>query len=102
MRKKRNNQKMQRKTLDDLRIDCECQNTKYCPLEKLVVNVGDRMAEQHKLVEVFKYKQSSRLGREMNWNEAYNAWVDMGYAERFADVYHPDKDYRQLKTELNL
>ena len=88
------------KVMKEMREDCDCQNTKYCPLEVLLLSFGDRMLEQHKLVEKFKYELGVSLKREVDWNEAYKVWVEDGHAERFAKVYDDNKTFRQMYKEI--
>lgn len=88
------------RVLKEMREDCECQRGKYCPLEALLESMSDRVLEQHKLVEVFKYIKGERLGRDISWNKAYMLWVEEGYAKRFAEVYSDEKTFRQMKKEL--
>jgi hypothetical protein len=86
-----------RKALKDLRTECHCENEAYCPLEALLRTLDDRVVEQHKLVEFWKY---SILKEDISWDEAYRRWVNEGYAERFARAYINFKDYRALRNLL--
>ena len=89
------------RVLRELREDCDCQNCKYCPLEVLVKSMGDRLLEQHKLVEKFKEEESKRIREDIGWNSAYLIWSERGYAKRFADVYNEEKTFRQMYKEIN-
>jgi len=62
------------------------------PLENIVKSQGDRFLEQHKCVEKYKYELSSKLKKELSWDEAYFSWCEEGYAKRFAEVYDENKD----------
>jgi hypothetical protein len=86
---------MKKSTIKDLRSECACEHLEYCPLEALVKTASDRLAEQHKLVEYFKFTKHLKT-----WEDAYSLWISEKYAERFAEVYSPDKSYRQLRDEL--
>lgn len=87
--------------IKDMREDCECEKCNYCPLEE-IISVNQRMFEQHKLVEGLKYKLSEKLGREVDWNEAYIYWKDEKYAKRFAEIYREGMDYRYLRERVEL
>jgi aromatic ring hydroxylase len=89
------------RVLRELREDCDCQNCKYCPLEVLVKSMGDRLLEQHKMVEKFKFERGAKLKREIDWDEAYQMWITDGYAKKFAEVYNEEKTFRQLYKEIN-
>jgi hypothetical protein len=89
-----------KKVLSELREDCKCEKTDYCPLEELVRSMGDRLLEQHKCVEKFKMEESTRKGKDIGWQMAYELWVERGYAERFAKAYNFDKTFRQIYKEV--
>lgn len=86
-----------KKALKDLRSECACEREKYCPLEALLSSMSDRVLEQHKLVEYFVYTQ---IRQEISWDEAYNLWITQGHAKKFAEIYSPDKTYKQMREEM--
>ena len=88
------------KVLKDMRDECECEKIKYCPLEAMLLSQRDYILEQHKLVEYAKYVWSERDKREWTWAETYDAWVVLGYAGKYREVYSDDKTYRQMRKEL--
>jgi len=88
------------KAIEDLKKDCECERTKYCPLESMLSSMDDRIAEQHKLVEFAKYKWGQLENKDIGWHEAYMRWVDLGYAKHFAKIYSPEKSYTQMRKEM--
>ena len=83
------------KVLNELREDCECQRCKYCPLEVLVKSMGDRLLEQHKCVEIYKWNKGKE-GYKLDWNEAYSSWVEEGFAALFAKYYREDRNAKQI------
>lgn len=81
-----------KEVIEDMREGCECERAKYCPLEILIIanRDNDRLFEQHKCIEKFKYEENQKIkDREMSWDEAYQLWVERGYAKTFAEVYSP-------------
>jgi hypothetical protein len=88
-----------KRVVKELREDCECVGSKYCPLEILIKSMGERFLEQHKCVEKYKYELGVRLKKEIDWDEAYTSWVNSGYAKQFAKVYTDKKTFRELYKE---
>jgi hypothetical protein len=101
-----------REVLNEMREECECQG-KYCPLEFLVMLIltdprldAQRILEQHKCVEKFKYEESEKVRRDIGWEEAYKLWADRGYAARFDKIYkegmhHPKEIYDKVISPDN-
>jgi hypothetical protein len=91
-----------KKTIKQLREGCDCSNTKYCPLEILLLAQGDRLLLQHKLVEIYKFSESKIDNRDIGWDEAYKRWVNKGYAEIFSKVYEdtPELDIKEMYKKV--
>lgn len=83
-----------------MREECHCEQEKYCPLEMLLISMGERVLEQHKLVEFFRWKLGEQGSADLPWDEVYKRFIDAGYAARFAQIYSPDKTYKQMRKEL--
>jgi hypothetical protein len=88
-----------KKILEDICSD-ECDG-RYCILKEFIIHGGfaDRQLEQIKCVEKYKYEESKKEGKDIGWNEAFQRWVDKGYAKRYAQIYSEDKTFRQLYKE---
>lgn len=88
--------------LEDLREDCDCHNIKYCPLEVLLLtNKGnDRLFEQHKIVEIFKFEQSKLEGKDIGWEESYQRYVKIGMARLFAEIYKSGMKHREIYKKI--
>lgn len=88
-----------KKVVTDLREDCDCSKCDYCPLEAVILSmeteIFDRFLEQHKCVELYKWNQG-RVGKDLNWNDAYLSWAKEGYAELFAKHYDEDRSAKQI------
>ena len=88
-----------------MREGCKCEGIDYCPLEVFIKSNDPRLLEQHKCVEIFKWEESERAKRKIDWDEAYRLWKDRGYATRFAEVYkegmHPREIYNQVVPRDN-
>ena len=85
----------QSKVLKEMREDCECERTKYCPLEILLMSMGDRLLEQHKCVEIYRWNRGKE-GATLSWDDAYQEWCSRGYAKLFADYYNEDRTAKQV------
>jgi hypothetical protein len=91
------------RVVEDIRQDCDCEKSNYCPLEMLLGNnLTKRMLEQHKCVEKFKYILSYKNGSDIGWENAYQSWVDKGYAQRFSEIYSDDKKFRQIWKDMDI
>ena len=88
----------QKSVLKDLREECECENVKYCPLEAIIeaTQGSDRMYEQHKVVEKFKWEESKKEGYDIGWEESYKRYVKNGMAKLFAEVYKEGMKHREI------
>ncbi len=82
------NNRTHREVIEDI---CPCKG-KYCILKEIVLResrVDDRMLEQIKCIERFKYEESQRQRKDIGWNQANLLWTINGHAKRFAEVYEP-------------
>lgn len=79
----------------------ECKG-QYCFLQEYILQSGieDRIVEQIACIHKLKYIQSVVEKKDIGWNRAFELWVDMGYAERFAKVYDPNKTHQQIYREV--
>lgn len=91
-----------KEVIEDMRKDCDCENTKYCPLEVLIStnNNSERMFEQHKIVEKFKWEESKKEGHDIGWEESYKRYVSSGMAKLFADVYEDGMKHREIYKKM--
>ena len=81
-----NEAKTSRQVIDDICDDCQ----KYCTLREVLCIAGimnNRTFEQFKCIDIFKYEQSAKEGRDIGWEEAAQRWVGLGYAAKFSRVY---------------
>lgn len=75
--------------VDDICSD-DCRGkTRYCTLKEIIKHSGlsDKALEQLKCVEMFKWQESMREGKDIGWTESHKRWVEFGYATIFAEVY---------------
>ena len=75
--------KVHRDVVEDIRGE-ECKG-QYCLLIEILLkdpSLSDRILEQTKCIEKFKWERSKKLGEEVDWREAHE-----GYAKRFAETY---------------
>jgi hypothetical protein len=86
------------KVLKDIRADCQCQNNEYCPLEVLV-RANERVCEQHKVIEVYRWQKNKTRDTKMTWEEAYDSFSSEGYAKKFAEVYQEGMLHYELATK---
>lgn len=86
-----------KQVLDDIVSD-EC-DKKYCILREIFAQTGifdDRTALQLKCIEKFKYEESERQKKDIGWDEATKSWCKLGYAKKYAEVYDPEKSFKEL------
>jgi hypothetical protein len=87
---------MHKQVLDEICEDC---TKEYCTLKELLLHdakYNDRMVLQIKAVEKFKYEEGVRTQREVTWQDAWQLWMDRGYAKKFAEVYEEGKHFREI------
>lgn len=98
--------KVSKKVLDNL---CEgCHSTPYCTLREILLitqRFDDRLLIQVKCIEIYKYEESQKEGKDIGWDEASIRWAKNGYAEEFAKVYDniitPTDLYKIIKNNIN-
>ena len=88
-------------TLDEISQD-GCCNKDYCIFRVILesMSVDHRVLIQIKCVEKFKYEVSESNKRCVDWEEAFNLWIDKGYAKKFSDLYSEDKKFTTLYKEI--
>jgi len=81
-----------RELLDDICREDGCINA-HCFLKELLLHspLSDRQIMQIKLVDKFKYALSEKQGRNVNWNESFNMWVDGGYSKQYANFWEQNE-----------
>ncbi len=82
------------KIIEDICEDC----SKYCILKEILLHSGmdDRVLEQLKCVERFKFNRSNIEGKEIGWRDAHQIWIGEGYAEKFAKIYKPEMMHDEI------
>jgi hypothetical protein len=92
---------MNRKLLREI---CDgCDPGRYCTLKEILLHdakYSDRLVLQMKAVEKWKYEESVRQRREVDWQEAWELWVTVGLANRFAEVYTEGMTFHDLYDKL--
>ena len=81
--------------LYEICADCDCHGREpYCTLVEFIVSAhqSPRMIMQMKCVEKFKYEKHT----DLNWSDAFQLWVDEGYAKTFGDLYSEELRFRSL------
>jgi hypothetical protein len=87
---------MHKQVLDEICEDC---TKEYCTLKELLLHdakYNDRMVLQIKCVEKWKYEESVRQRKEVTWQDAWELWMDRGYAKKFSEVYKEDIHFKEL------
>jgi len=73
-----------------------CKN--YC-LFKLffeTVEYDQKYLVQLKCIEIFKWEESEREGKDIGNEEAMIRWVQNGYAKRFSEEYNEERDIQEI------
>jgi hypothetical protein len=94
---------MHKKILEDLTKDCPCKG-EWCFLMELASHMGDRQAEQIRLIYDYKYMKSKEEGKNIGNERAAKEFIAQ-YAKRFCEVYQEDLTHEELfmkvfQTEL--
>ena len=87
--------KTHREVLDDI---SSCGHTN-CILKEIILRenrIDDRMLEQIKCIEKFKWVESETQGKDIGWNQANMLWTINSYAEIFSEVYKEDLSNGEL------
>jgi len=81
---------------------CERCPSEYCTLKEVVSQCGlnDRSLIQIKCLEKFKYEQSNYQKKDVEWDGAFQDWMNQGYAERFAQFYEEGKHWETIYREV--
>lgn len=91
--------------LYEIGADDHCSD-RYCIYREILKNLymEPRTLVQFKCIEKIKYEKSNELGYDIGFDEAGKIWVEMGYAEIFADCYDPNLKvnyiYNLVKSRL--
>jgi len=85
-----------KETMEDVRSTCECAGIKYCPYQKLIEGMADRVMQQCKCIDVLKQQASKLAGKDIGWDKACELWAEEGYAKAFAEVWAEGLTHRQL------
>ena len=89
--------------LESLCENQPCEHGKgYCILKEMVLHdakYNARLLAQFYCVNRFKYEQSDQVKRDVGWS-AWLTWKDMGYAERFAEVFAEDLPLDELYAKV--
>ena len=93
-----------RKVLFEITKDCHCKDCfdPYCTLIEILLATGKdvRFLIQMKCVEKYRYEISRELDHPVDWNEAYQRWIDEGYAKKFADEYKEGISFEEIYVHV--
>jgi len=83
---------------------CDSCHSKYCFLKTFVESLHPEpiVLVQFKCIEKFKWEESERKDKEIEWNEAAFMWAENGYAASFRKVFDEDLTVREIyKRTMN-
>ena len=88
--------------LEDLEKECPCNKDEWCFFREVFCSLGwnGRNAEQVRLIDDYKWMESSRLGGDIGFKRATEEFISKHYAEKFAQIYSEGKNHIQLFEEL--
>jgi len=82
---------MKDKLLAEICKDQPCKHGEdYCVLKEVIMHDAKfdaRMLAQIDCVNRFKFDEGQRLGEDPGWRGAWEAWVERGFAAKFAKVF---------------
>ena len=89
--------KTKKEVLEDI---TEC--PKYCILKEIIAMNGfnNRLLEQVKCLEKFKYEESERQGRDIGLEDATKLWIRKGYAQKFDEIYIDGMKHKEIYEKL--
>lgn len=96
--------KLEKKINDVVRPYCKCD---WCILKEILISKHTdlRFLTQLKCIEHLKWEESQTQKRDIGWKEANMMWIDLGFAEAFAEFYDEDAEpediYKRILTRLN-
>lgn len=64
--------------------------------------MSERNIMQMYMIYKFKWDYGQQVGKCPTWDETIFAWTEQGYAQRFADLYEPNKSVCRLVRELKI
>ncbi|PIU75833.1 hypothetical protein COS75_02310 [Candidatus Pacearchaeota archaeon CG06_land_8_20_14_3_00_35_12] len=81
--------------LDDICSNC---GEKYCTLKEILLKLGisDRELEQLKCIEILKYDESGRQGKDIGWDNATKLWFERGYDKKYREIYKDGMKHREI------
>ena len=92
------------KLLDDVTCDQPCHfGEKYCVLKEMVLHdskYNDRLVIQSACVNKYKFEISKIKDHDIGWREAWNLWVDNGFATKFAICYRDGIRLNELYSNI--
>lgn len=90
---------MHKETIEDLVKESPCKGNGWCFFRELVSSFGmdDRMAEQSRLIYDYKFLESQRVGYDIGIKRAAMEFIERGYAEKYAKVWHDGMTHDELK-----
>lgn len=79
-----------RELVEEICSDC-CRPGHYCTLKEITVRSprDARTMLMIKCIEKLKYERSQQAGHDIGWNEAFMAWIQESFINRFHALYHP-------------
>ena len=81
-----------RKVLFDIIKDCHCNDKcdPYCTLIEIILSLGKpaRFLVLVKCVEKLQYEINTKERNSITWNDAFQLWIDKGYAKKYSEIYH--------------
>jgi hypothetical protein len=91
-----------KKLIDEFEDTCNNKETYCFAKEFLLHSIGQdpRTFIQIKLIEKYKFELSRDAGKDIGWDGTFTEWIKNGFAKKFAEVYHEDKNITQLYKEI--
>lgn len=92
--KKELSKEQYKRLLDDICSEY-CPSGKHCLLKLFLLSShpDPRLLVQMKCVEKYKYEVNKDYDTEMSWEDAWESWVENGYAEKFSEMYEEETRY---------
>ena len=91
---------MHKKILQDILKECPNKEG-WCFLKEYFETLlDDRTAEQLRLISDYKWFESQKEKRDIEYREAMTRFIKNGFADRFAEIYKEGMTHDELKKKL--
>ena len=92
---------MHKKILQDILEECPNKDC-WCFLKEYFGNLSldNRTVEQLRLISDYKYLESQKEKKEIDYREAMKRFIENKYADKFSEIYKEGMTHNELKKRM--